>query len=69
MCEGDDYWILPYKFQKQVDFLEANPEYWVVHDNCHFYYEKNGKWEYNTNKHLSNSIEIDSKEKIIFSSN
>lgn len=33
ICEGDDYWIDPMKLQKQVDFMETNPEYGLVYTN------------------------------------
>ena len=42
LCEGDDYWIDPLKLEKQVDFLENNPEYGMCYTKVKsFNQEKN----------------------------
>jgi glycosyltransferase involved in cell wall biosynthesis len=56
LCEGDDYWIDPYKLQKQVDFLEENPDYGLVHSECNFYYQKNSKLIRSWNKKSKSDI-------------
>lgn len=42
ICEGDDYWTDPYKLQKQVDFLEAHPEYDMVCTRFQHLYQESG---------------------------
>jgi glycosyltransferase involved in cell wall biosynthesis len=41
-CSGDDYWHDPLKLQKEVDFLEQNPEYGLVHTDSDYYFQQNG---------------------------
>lgn len=64
LCQGDDYWIDPYKLQKQVDFMEENEEFGLVHGDCNFYFQDKKRWEYNANKTLANKNIISSKEEI-----
>ncbi len=39
MCEGDDYWTDPLKLQKQVDFMDAHPDFSICHHNMLVTYE------------------------------
>jgi len=38
ICEGDDYWTDCFKLQRQIDFLETNPEYSVCFHNVEYRY-------------------------------
>jgi len=43
LCEGDDYWTDPLKLQKQVDFLEGNPDYGICFHNVAIFDQANQK--------------------------
>ena len=45
ICEGDDYWIDPLKLQKQVDFLEQNPDYGMIYGFSKIYNQSKKKIE------------------------
>jgi glycosyltransferase involved in cell wall biosynthesis len=63
LCEGDDYWTDPYKLQKQVDFLEGNPEYHLIHTNYELLKNDTGeiKPKMNTSIGFKNTENLDFK--------
>jgi glycosyltransferase involved in cell wall biosynthesis len=63
-CEGDDYWTDPYKLQKQVDFLERNPNYSACFTNAYVLDEIHGKKEIYTERISEGNVKVDDIIKI-----
>lgn len=63
ICEGDDYWIDPYKLQKQVDFLERNKSYSFCGHNVKITYEED--WQYKRTRRFNNYIDNATFEDIL----
>lgn len=55
MCEGDDYWTDPLKLQKQVDFMEANPDYVLCCHRYKIYNQNDGTW---SDDYVKNMFEL-----------
>lgn len=63
LCEGDDYWTGPYKLEKQINFLEANPDYVMCYHNAKII-DENG--DLISQSKLPNELKRDfSKEELI----
>ena len=57
MCEGDDYWTDPLKLQRQVDFMEANPEYSMSTENGLVIYKDGYSWNFSEKETRDVSME------------
>jgi glycosyltransferase involved in cell wall biosynthesis len=64
ICEGDDYWIDPYKLQKQVNYLETHPECVMTCNRTKQYSEKQHRF-IGDNYCYNQSQEVETKDIIL----
>ena len=66
VCHSDDFWHDTLKLQKQISFMEANPEYGLVHTDAHFLLTSNNALieDYNS-KNQTNVLDGDIFEALI----
>ena len=57
-CEGDDFWTNKNKLQKQVDFLEQNPDYGFCCTDVDIYYEDKKKYQHAITKSKKNHLDF-----------
>ena len=57
LCEGDDYWLVPYKLEEQVKFLDINPNVSLCFTNAEVICDIKGK------EHAYNNLYCHLKDK------
>jgi glycosyltransferase involved in cell wall biosynthesis len=54
--EGDDYWLDPYKLQKQADFMEKNPKFAICFTNTRVEYFDQKQEPYLLNENIEKDV-------------
>ncbi len=67
LCDGDDFWVDPYKLQQQVDFLVSNSHF-VLHHSSFYKLGTDGKLIKNKKKFHEGTFETLLRENYIVSS-
>ena len=62
LLEGDDYWTDPNKLKRQVDFLQANPDYFLCFHDCRYLHDNGLGAFFLDNYHYKEDCEISPKE-------
>ena len=59
LLDGDDYWTDPLKLQKQVDFLEANPNFAICFHRVKIVYDDNSQEPKLSNENLKEVLDFE----------